>query len=208
MFNKFYLDLDVEDVLRELQVEVPLQPPIEGVTSAFNLGVRVYRYFTESIAATPPFRPFQVASSYLRTARTHHEHISHFVISLHCQLEAIRIASRSLDLNVLAIVDTFEGVASHARGELEKQAGLLAGLQGDLDLISRVKIHTEFVSPAVRKAIEAGDRHRTLGDYVSNVKMKQVAETCSRTHGLLAFLLCCAYFDVHLRGSSVSVHPN
>lgn len=138
----------------------------------------------ESIAATPPFRPSQLAASYLHTSHTHHEHISHTVAALHCQHEAIRIASSSLDLNVLAIVDTFEGLAAGSRRELEKHALLLAGLEADLDIISRVKIHVEFMSPAVRKSIESGERPRTLGDYVSNVKMKQVAETCARTHGM------------------------
>jgi autophagy-related protein 11 len=95
----------------------------------------------------------------------------------------VRIASSSLDLNVLAIADVFEGIAGSARAELEKQAGLLAGLEADLEIISRVKIHVEFMSPAVRKAVEAGEKARTLGDYVSNVKMKQVADTCARTHG-------------------------
>lgn len=71
-----------------------------------------------------------------------------------------------------------------ARRELDKQAVLLAGLEADLDIISRIKIHVEFMSPAVRRAIEAGEKPRTLGDYVSNVKMKQVAETCARTHGV------------------------
>jgi autophagy-related protein 11 len=66
---------------------------------------------------------------------------------------------------------------------LEKQASLLAGLEADLGIISRVGIHVEFLSPAVRRATEAGEKQRTLGDYVSNVKMKQVAETCTRTHG-------------------------
>ncbi|KAJ7485843.1 putative peripheral membrane protein [Mycena latifolia] len=165
VFNKYYLDLNVDEVLRELRVEAPLQPPIE-----------------DSIAATPPFRPSQLGASYLRTALLHREHISHILASLHCQHEALRIASTSLDLHVLAIVDTFESVAAGARRELEKQAALLAGLESDLDIISRVRIHTEFVSPAVRKAIEAGDKPRTLGDYVSNIKMKQVADTCARTH--------------------------
>jgi autophagy-related protein 11 len=80
-------------------------------------------------------------------------------------------------------VDTFEGIAVGSRRELEKQATLLAGLEADLDLISKIKIHVEFMSPAVRKAVESGEKSRTLGDYVSNVKMKQVAETCARTHG-------------------------
>jgi autophagy-related protein 11 len=30
VFNKYYLDLDLDEVLRELRVEPPLQPPIEG----------------------------------------------------------------------------------------------------------------------------------------------------------------------------------
>lgn len=137
----------------------------------------------DAIAATPPFRPSQLATSYLRIAHIHHEHINHIVLTLHYQHEAIRIASGSLDLNVLAIVDAFEGIAASSRRELAKQASLLAGLEADLDIISRVRIHTEFMSPAVRQAIEAGEKPRTLGDYVSNVKMKQVAETCARTHG-------------------------
>ncbi|KAJ6624249.1 putative peripheral membrane protein [Mycena sp. CBHHK59/15] len=165
VFNKYYLDLNLDDVLRELKVEAPLQPPIE-----------------DSIAATPPFRPSQLGTSYLHTAHTHKEHIGHMLASLHCQHDAVRIASTSLDLHVLAIVDTFESVASGSRRELEKQAALLSGLEADLDIISHVRIHTEFVSPSVRKAIESGDKPRTLGDYVSNVKMKQVADTCARTH--------------------------
>ena len=143
----------------------------------------------DSIAATPPFRPSQLATSYLRTAHTHHDHVNHILSTLHYQHEAIRIASSSLDLNVLAIVDTFESIAVGSRRELEKQASLLAGLEADLDIISRVGIHVEFLSPAVRRATEAGEKHRTLGDYVSNVKMKQVAETCARTHGSRSFAI-------------------
>jgi autophagy-related protein 11 len=138
---------------------------------------------SDNIAATPPFRPSQLAASYLRTAHIHHEYINRTSLTLHYQHEAVRIASSSLDLNVLAITDTFDGIASSARRDLEKQAALLAGLEADLEIISRVKIHVEFMSPAVRKAIETGEKPRTLGDYVSIVKMNQVAETCTRTHG-------------------------
>ncbi|KAJ7231272.1 putative peripheral membrane protein [Mycena haematopus] len=165
VFNKYYLDLPLDDVLRELRVEAPLQPPIE-----------------DSITATPPFRPSQLGASYLRTAHIHKEHVSHILATLLAQHDALRVASTSLDMHVLAVVDTFESVAVGSRRELEKQAALLAGLEADLDIISRVRIHTEFVSPAVRKAIESGDKPRTLGDYVSNVRMKQVADTCARTH--------------------------
>jgi autophagy-related protein 11 len=105
--------------------------------------------------------------------------------SLRYQHEALRIAFTSLDLNVLAIIDVFEGISQGAQSDLEKQETLLAGVDADLEIITRVKIHAEFMSPATRKAIEAGERARTLGDYVSNAKMKQVAETCARTHGNL-----------------------
>lgn len=165
VFNKYYLDFDLNDVLHELRVNPPLQPPIE-----------------ESISTTPPYRPSQLASSYLRTAHTHLEHIVHTVATLHRQHQAAQIASSSLELNVLAIADVFDGIAMTARKDLERQAALLAGLNADLEIITRVKIHVEFMSPAVRTAIENGERPRTLGDYVSNVRMKQVADACARTH--------------------------
>ncbi|KAG5636477.1 hypothetical protein H0H81_007895 [Sphagnurus paluster] len=168
VFNKYYLDYGLEEVLQDLHIEAPIQPHIE-----------------EDVAATPPIRASQLAASYLRVSQIHHDHINNITLSLHYQHEALRIASANLDLNVLAIVDTFEGIAAGSRRELEKQVMLLSGLEADLDLISRVRIHGEFMSPAVRKSIEAGEKSRTLGDYVSNVKMKQVAETCARTHGIL-----------------------
>ncbi|EPQ52115.1 hypothetical protein GLOTRDRAFT_80285, partial [Gloeophyllum trabeum ATCC 11539] len=49
-------------------------------------------------------------------------------------------------------------------------------------MVSRVQVHVEFLSPGVRRAIESGERRRTLGDYVASKKMQQVAETCRRTH--------------------------
>lgn len=168
VFNKYYLDFDLDEVLQELRVEPPLQLPIEDM-----------------IVATPPIRPSHLATSYLRAAHVHRDHVSHVLTSLYSQHSAVRIASSSLELNVLAIADAFDGIAGSARAELEKQAGLLAGLEADLDIISRVKIHVEFMSPAVRKAVDAGEKARTLGDYVSNVKMKQVADTCARTHAEL-----------------------
>lgn len=165
LFNKYYLDYDLEQVVNELRVNAPLLPPVE-----------------ETISATPPFRPAQLAISYLRAAHVHNDHISGLYKSLVCQNEAMRIASSSLDLNVLSIIDIFDAVAVLSRKELDKQAILLAGISADLDLISRVKVHVDFVSSNARRAIESGDKPRTLGDYVSNVKMMQVAETCGRTH--------------------------
>lgn len=138
----------------------------------------------ENIPATPPIRPSQIGTSYLRTARLHHEQISSTLISLRYQHEAIRIATSSLDLHVLAVFDTFDSLVTNLKRELEKQATLLEGLNADLELIKRVRIHVDFMSVSVRRAIEAGERPRTLGDYVSNEKMRTVAAGCARTHGI------------------------
>lgn len=136
----------------------------------------------ENIAATPPFRPTHLAASYLRTTQVHHEEVNRTLQSLRYQYEAIRIASSSLDLHVLAIQEAFEAITASAERELQKQKSLLNGLDADLEIVQRVTIHKEFVSSAVRKAMELGERGRTLGDYVSQVKMRQVADTCRRTH--------------------------
>ncbi|CAK5282862.1 unnamed protein product [Mycena citricolor] len=165
VFNKYYLDLNMDEVLRELRYQAPMAPPIE-----------------DAISATPPFRPSQVAASYHRTATTHMNHVTHILATLHCQHDALRVALTSLDMHVLAVTETSEGVSASAQVELDKQTVLLAGLEADLDIIGRVRVHTEFVSLAVRKAIEAGEKPRTLGDYVSDKRMRQVGNTCLRTH--------------------------
>jgi autophagy-related protein 11 len=86
---------------------------------------------------------------------------------------------------VLQLTDAAEELSLSAQREMGRQATLLAGLDADLEMIGRVQIHPEFLSVAVRKAIEQGEKARTLGDYVSNVKMKQVADTCARTYGTI-----------------------
>ncbi|KAH9930184.1 hypothetical protein B0H21DRAFT_826142 [Amylocystis lapponica] len=165
VFNKHYLELDWNQVLQQLWMEPPLQPPVE-----------------EIMESTPPLEPSRLASSYFHAAHTHNEHVKHTFRSIQYQHAALRIASSALDLHVLAIADVFDGISASATRELEKQASLLAGLDADLDIVARVTIHREFMSPAVRKAMEVGERGRTLGDYVSKVKMRQVADSCVKTH--------------------------
>lgn len=91
----------------------------------------------------------------------------------------MQIASQALDLNVLSVVDAFESLAAHAKRELDTQSSLLANLSQDLELIRRVKVHSEFVKKSER------EKGRTLGDYVSEQKMLQVAEGCRVTHAEL-----------------------
>ncbi|KAI0064232.1 putative peripheral membrane protein [Artomyces pyxidatus] len=168
VFNKYYLDESLDAVLHNLHVQPPMQPPIE-----------------DSIAATPPFRPSQLGASYLRAAHAHHQSINHTLVTLQCQRTSLRIASSSLDLNVLAIADVFEGVSSGAQRELEKQATLLAGIDADLEMVGQVNIHRDFMSITMQRAMDAGGKGRTLGDYVSNAKMRQVADNCAKTHAEL-----------------------
>lgn len=115
--------------------------------------------------------------------------------SITLQHDGIRIASTSLDMNVLSVADIFQTISETSKKELERQALLLAGVDADLDIINRVNIHVDFMSTSVRKTIENGERHRTLGDYVSNQKMKQVAEVCSKTHGTPDTLYKYMYID-------------
>lgn len=106
---------------------------------------------------------------------------------MRCQHSALRIASTVLDLNVLNVADVFDGVAAGAQRELEKQATLIASVDADLEMASRVQIHRESMSSAVQWAMDAGSRARNLGDYVSAEKMRRVAETCRRMHGSSIF---------------------
>ena len=136
----------------------------------------------DAIASTPPFRISQLASSYVQAALAHVEHVERTLASIHYQQRALRISSSAFDHHVLAISDSFEALAGIAVRELDRQAKLLGGLEADLEIVSRVKVHKEFLSVAVRRAMEAGDKGRTLGDYVSRAKMQQVAASCVKTH--------------------------
>ncbi|OCH89638.1 hypothetical protein OBBRIDRAFT_794051 [Obba rivulosa] len=165
VFNKRYLDLDLTQVFKELHVEPVLEPPAE-----------------EAVPSTPPLRPSSLAPSYVHTAHIHATRTQQLLQTLHTQHAALRIASSALDLHVLALADVFEGLSGATTRELARQEGLLSGLPADLQLAARVPVHREFVSPAVRRAMDAGERGRTLGDYVSREKMMQVVENCRRTH--------------------------
>ena len=186
VFNKTYLSSDPDEVIHHLHCDPELQPPVEGeqcpVYIHFSMHTHVYPRFTDAIASTPPFRISQLASSYVQTALAHVEYINRTLTSLHYQQRAILISSSALDHHILATSDTYEGVAAIAERELDKQATLLAGLDADLEIVSRVKVHKDFLSVSVRRAMEAGDKGRTLGDYVSKVKMQQVAASCVKTH--------------------------
>lgn len=95
----------------------------------------------------------------------------------------MRIACNSLDLNTLDITDVFDGIAATASRDLTRQASLLTSVDADLEIINRVEVHVEFMSPSMRKAIEGGERPRVLGMYVARDRMRLVADGCARIHG-------------------------
>ena len=128
-------------------------------------------------------KPSQLAAAYLRTAHTHATEVERTVTSLRYQLDALKIASNTLDLHVLAISDAFESVSLNAQPEINKQATLLNGISTDLDIIAQVEVHREFLSTALKIAIDAGEKPRTLGNYVNRDKMVEVGKNCRRVHG-------------------------
>ena len=114
----------------------------------------------------------------------HHEHITHILQSLQLQHQSLLLSFSNLSSNITTLSSPFAAIAESAVKELGKQASLLEGVDADLALIGKVEVHAEFCSMPVRMAIAQGERHRVLADYVSQQKMKQVAETCAKTHGM------------------------
>lgn len=144
----------------------------------------VLKRSTDTIAATPPLRPVQLATSYVTTAQTHHTTITSLHPSISTQHKALLIAHSSLQLNTLELTSLFSSLSPTFTQSLAAQETLLSGVGADLRLVGKVKIGREFLSAGVRRAIERGEvRERCLGDYVSAGKMRGVEEGCRRTHG-------------------------
>lgn len=102
--------------------------------------------------------------------------------SIDVQQESLLVVMQNLEAHVMALAETFDSFRSVAQRELDQQQALLRGHKLDLEIISKVKVHPEFLSAVVRRGVEATGRERTLGDYVSNSKMQTVAESCTRRH--------------------------
>jgi autophagy-related protein 11 len=88
------------------------------------------------------------------------------------QRSALDLASSVIVSHVLKVSD----VVPYARQELDKRAALVAGVDGAMDLASRVRIHREFMSPAVRRAMDAGGSPRTLDHYVSGERIRRAVK--------------------------------
>ncbi|KAI9437447.1 hypothetical protein H4582DRAFT_1954670 [Lactarius indigo] len=147
VFNKYYLDGDLDEVAKLLHMQPPLQPPIEGNRLS---------------------GPSELGAAFHRAAQTHMQSISRIVDSMQHQRSALRLASSVVDFHVL----------NHARQELDKRASLVAGVDADTELASRVRIHRDFLPPVVQRAMDAGGPARTLDHYVSGDRIRRAVEEC------------------------------
>ncbi|KAH9020846.1 autophagy-related protein 11-domain-containing protein [Lactarius pseudohatsudake] len=152
VFNKYYLDGDLDEVAKLLHMQPPLRPPIEE----------------------PSLRPSEFGAAFHRAAQTHMQSISRIVESMQHQRSALRLASSVVDFHVLNVSD----VVTDARQELDKRASLVAGVDADTELASRVRIHREFLPPAVQRAMDAGGPARTLDHYASGERIRRAVEEC------------------------------
>ncbi|KAH9973939.1 autophagy-related protein 11-domain-containing protein [Russula compacta] len=158
VFNKYYIHKDVDEAMKLLHLQPTLQPPIEGI-----------------------LRPSELAASFRRVTSAHREAISRTLDSMRYQQSALRVASSSLDRHVLDVTHVFNDVAASARQELDRQACLIASVDTDIAMVSRVQIHRDFIPPAILRAMGAP---HCAGAHVGEDTMKgsflRVEETMKR----------------------------
>ncbi|KAH9059022.1 autophagy-related protein 11-domain-containing protein [Lactarius vividus] len=152
VFNKYYLDGDLDEVAKLLHMQLPLQPPIEESSPRLS----------------------ELGAAFLQAAQTHMQSISRIVESMQHQRSALRLASSVVDFHVLNVSD----VITDARQELDKRASLVAGVDADMELASCVQIHREFLPPAVQRAMDAGGPARTLDHYASGERIRRAVGEC------------------------------
>ncbi|CAE7211881.1 unnamed protein product [Rhizoctonia solani] len=119
-------------------------------------------------------------------AEMYFQHIHSLGTSVEIQRQALSVVLQNVESHVMVLADAFDSFRNVAQRELDRQQSLLDGHKLDLEVISKVKVHPEFLSANVRRGVEAAGRERTLGDYVSSSKMQMVAESCARLHGDLS----------------------
>lgn len=142
---------------------------------------------------TPSLGPSALSASYRRMLSKHQETISSILDSMRYQQSALRVASTVLDRRVSDVTNVFNDVAASARQALDEQAPLIASVAINIEIASRIQIHRDFLSPAALREMRAGGPARTLYYYVSGERMRQVVDTCQRTHGIprAPNWLCC-----------------
>ena len=146
----------------------------------------------------------------LASAEEHVSHISRTLTSLTVQYTGLKVAAANLDSHILSLSEVFENFEPFGIKELDRQTELLRNHSLDLEVISKIRVHPEFLSATVRRDVEAGIKERVLGDYVSIPKMKMVADSCAKVHGKMVGVSNISHFDLlcceYSRGSSNALH--
>ncbi|KAG8931279.1 oligomeric, coiled-coil, peripheral membrane protein [Tulasnella sp. 417] len=190
VFNREYLDLPVDQILADLIVEPQLQPEVDGAyqLNGLHLSCQFEKAPTDrhdmspSSAHAHQSSPPLLLSAYSRAANFHYQHLVHRAASMTAQCAALGVASRNLDSHVLSLTSAYDVFATSAQKDLERQDEVLRGHATDMEIIGRIKVHRDFLSPNVRRAVDMGGQERRLGDYVNAHKMQQVADTSVRLH--------------------------
>jgi autophagy-related protein 11 len=133
---------------------------------------------------TPSPGPSALSAAYRRVHFKHQEAISSILDSMRYQQSALRVAFTAFDRRVLDVTNLFDDVAASARQALDKQASLIASVDANKEIASRIQIHRDFLTPAALRTMRAGGPVRTLHYYVSGERMHQVVDACQRTHGI------------------------
>lgn len=192
VFNRDYLYADVEAVVQGLAEAPALMGPvssIEIVQPPTPRSLEAIIYWNRSI--------LEHIQSHAATSRQHH-----------AALSTIQRSTSVALYNLLSHSETVrsEGstVQQSSSRDLQRMGSLLQGYQRELDILSLVNIHprlstnhninfsanangTASNAQAGGAAPTAGavSGKRTLGDFVSRVKMDAVAEACNRVYGEL-----------------------
>ncbi|CAE6433251.1 hypothetical protein ACGC1H_001539 [Rhizoctonia solani] len=164
----------------------------EEILSGPELTLYVFNHDLLGAAPNPPNellvldQALPTSGNVMHDAGAYLQHIHSLETSVGIQRQALSVVLRNLESHLMVLSDAFDSFRSVAQRELDRQQSLLDGHKFDLEIISKVKVHPEFLSANVRRGVEAAGRERTLGDYVSSSKMQMVAESCVRLHGDLS----------------------
>ncbi|PVG01431.1 hypothetical protein CPB86DRAFT_773278 [Serendipita vermifera] len=217
VFNRDYLDLEVEEVMELLSVKEG-----EGLIPSGSIEV-------DSISS---LHASQILEDHLQRAQQHQSYVSALFQQIHSQYEALMIASSNLDMHVLTLTEAWATLKESIGAGLEVQAKLLEGIDYDLDAISHLSVHPGFLaiatkghgppatpnqekdSESVNEASAAGTiKKKMLGEYVSRPKMKMVVESCRKVHNDLVarFRNAHASMDELVKGSNeirLTINPD
>jgi len=177
VFNQTYLDMDPQDAIAQLTTAPELQPEVARMFFVQTLHLLGACLLTQYTGALPTNARL---TAIIAATNAHNEYVSRTLAAMQIQHEATRVACAGLDMNVLNVTDTFDAFAEPAERELLRQAGLLGHRHADLEIVARIRVHSEFLNSQQR----VNARPRMLSDWIAADKMRQVGDRCAEVHGM------------------------